>query len=168
MRKFLIACVVALAAHAASAADCEGFRWPVAAELKLFASPAAAAVAGRDEATAAELQTGRLYRLALAEQESVHLPVAPSKKMLTDGAYAGVVRLNLAAAGRYRVALDEHLWVDVVHGGTLLESADFSGSEDCDGPRKIVEYAIPAPGEYLVQVSAAGQPAVRVAITAVP
>lgn len=167
MRKFMAVCLVMLVAHGASAADCAGFKWPVAEELRLFGGPDTAAAAGRDEATAALLQTGRLYRLALQEQESVRLPVVPSKPMLTDGAYAGVVRVPLAA-GRYRVALEAEFWVDVVSGGVPLPSADFSGSPGCDGPRKIVEYAIPAAGEYLVQLSAATAPVVRVAITAVP
>lgn len=168
MQNLMVFCVLALAANPAVAADCAGFRWPVAGELRLFTGPAAEATAGRDAATAVSLQAGRLYRVALAEQESVRLPVAPSKAMLTDGAYAGVVRVAIPTAGRYRVALDAGFWVDVVHAGAPLPSADFSGSEGCDGPRKIVEYRIELPGEYLVQLSAVTAPAVRLTITAVP
>lgn len=168
MRNLIVFCVLAFVAHVADAGDCTGFRWPVTSELQLFAGPAADAAAGHDGETVPLLQVDRLYRLALSEQESVRLPVAPSKPMLTDGAYAGVVRFAIATEGNYRVALDTGFWVDVVHAGAPLPSADFSGSVDCPGPRKIVEYRIEAPGEYLVQLSAVTAPVVRLAITAVP
>ena len=91
----------------------------------------------------------------------------PSKKMLSDGAYAGVLRLKVAAAGAYRVAIDAGFWLDVVHDGKPLASVDFNGSANCDGPHKIVVYELPANAELYLQLSAVTGPQARLSVTQV-
>ena len=111
------------------------------------------------------LDVGRLYAVALAPQGDVELAAPPAKPMLADGAHAGILRIQVPAAGRYRVSQDAHFWVDVLQAGKLLPSVDFQGSIGCE-PQKIVMFDMPAGSEILVQFSGSTQAVVRVAVTA--
>ncbi len=136
--RFFLAAFV-LAAPSVHADDaCTGFKWNAAHEHALFLGDAAAATAGKDVASAPKLDLDRLYELALSPQDGVRFAAPPSKTMLADGAYAGVVRFAPAQAGQYRVSLDVPFWIDVVADGKPIPSIDFNGAHGCDKPRKIV------------------------------
>jgi hypothetical protein len=137
-------------AHAAGA--CDAFKWDVRHERALFATQAQDRKAGRAVASAPVIFLDELYRLRLAPQDQVALAISPGKKAHRDGARAGLVRVHIAAAGLYRVALSQRFWVDVVEEGRLVPSVDFTGARGCSSPHKIVLYRL-APGDLLLQMS---------------
>ncbi len=114
------------------------------------------------------VELGQLYQLTLAEQPQVIFAATPGKKMLADGASAGLVRFKPSAAGAYRVSLSRGIWIDVIADGKAIASTDFGGAPGCETPRKVVLYQLPANTELLLQFSGAADADVRVAITAVP
>ena len=159
------------AAGAASAGgaerSCAGFKWNVEHERALFKTAGKRAVAGRENASAPEIRADRLYDLSLAPQQDVHFVLQPQKKALTDGAFAGLARLHVATAGRYRISIDRPFWIDVIAQNQFIESQDFAGRHGCDAPRKIVVYELPS-GDFILQLSGAISPRVRVTLTRVP
>lgn len=152
---------------APAAAPCEGFKWDVADVRAIFAGEPLVLAAGRARDAAPLLETGRLYALQLAPQEAVSLIAPPAKKTLADGAAAGLARVRVAQAGRYRIALDLPFWIDVLADGESLPSLDFNGDPACSAPRKIVVYALPA-GEIWLQLSGHAGETVRLSVTAAP
>lgn len=159
----LLACV-AVAPLARATEGCGGFRWNVDAEMALFQGPAIPLAAGREPSAVPLLEAGRLYELALAPQGDVALASPPGKSMPVDGAHAGMVRLRVPAAGRYRVAQDRHFWVDALQEGKLLPALDFQGSVGCT-PQKIVIYELAVGTDLLVQLSGGPQAVVRLSLT---
>ncbi len=157
-----------LASPAFAGDPCLDFKWNLTAERALFAGEAKALAVGASSAAAPLIEIGQLYQLALAEQQQVVFAAAPGKKMLADGASAGLVRFKLSAAGAYRVSLSRGIWIDVIASGQAIPSTDFGGAPGCETPRKLVLYSLPANTELLLQLSGAADADVRVAITAVP
>lgn len=144
------------------------FKWNISAERALFGGDAKALAVGASAAAAPSIEVDKLYQFALAEQPQVVFAAAPGKKMLADGASAGLVRFKSGAAGAYRVSLSRGIWVDVIAGEKTIESSDFGGAPGCETPRKVVLYQLPANTQLLLQLSGAANADVRVAITAVP
>ena len=171
-RKFLLWAFLELAAvlavSAAHAEPCTGFTWNVSKELALFNTAVTAQAGGKNVASAPLLAVDRLYELALQPQSNVSLAMKPEKKMLTDGAFAGLVRLQINTAGNYRIAIDAPFWIDVVRGGSAIPSQKFQGSADCQAPRKIVEFNLPAANDLFIQFSGATSERVRVTVTQAP
>lgn len=160
--------VLWMIAPAVPAAGTCNFKWDVTREVQLYATVAKSVVAGSNSATAPAVDAGHLYALELKPQEAVRYAVAPGKKMLADGAFGGVLRLKVAAAGQYRVAIDSGFWLDLLADGKPLATVDFNGSSDCaSGPRKIVVFDIPDNAELLLQVSAATSSAAKLTVTPV-
>jgi hypothetical protein len=156
------------ATHALAADPCAGFQWNVIRERALFAMKAEPLSAGRDTASARRMQVDRLYDWSLVPQEEVRFAAAPGKKVPSDAARGGLVRLQVVTAGTYRISVDQPLWVDVVAGGKLLPAKDFQGASGCQAPRKIVEFVLPAHQDLLIQLSDAANPRARLTVTAVP
>jgi hypothetical protein len=151
--------------HAADA--CSAYKWDVSNEVRLFATTPLGATAGADLDGTQAIETGRLYEINLHPQQAVRFAAPPSKRMLADGAFAGLVKFTVPARGPYRVAVNAGSWLDVVHQGRLLDALDFNGSRECAGPRKIVVYDLPAGTELVLQLSAVTGSTVRLAITPV-
>lgn len=155
------------AAAAATLEACKAFKWDVSQEVQLYHTAPTALAAGTAATAAPAIDVDRFYALTLSPQESVAFKVSSGKRMLSDGAYAGVLRLRVAQAGAYRIAIDSGFWLDVVQDGQPLRSIDFNGSQDCEGPHKIVVYMLPAGVDLYVQLSAASGPQVRLSVTRV-
>jgi hypothetical protein len=151
--------------HAADA--CSAFKWNVSREVALFQQAPRAAVAGKAATDAPAVEINLLYALELQPQTAVAFAAPPSKKMLADGAFGGVLRLRVATAGEYRIAIDAGFWLDIVQDGKPLASVDFNGSAECAGPRKIVVYSLPAQRDLFLQISAASQSRARLTVTPV-
>jgi hypothetical protein len=167
--RLLASLAAALVTLPALAADpCSGFAWDVTRERALYALPPLQAPAGVNPASAVPLGTDHLYLLSLAPQTQVRFAAAPGKKMLTDGAFAGLAAFQITTPGTYRVALDEPFWIDVVLDGHVLPSKDFQGAPGCTAPRKIVEYDLPAAKQLVLQFSGSTSPTTRVTITRAP
>lgn len=169
MRRFCLGCLLAsvIGSPAFAGDACSEFKWDASAERALFVGEAKALAAGGSVESAPLIETGQLYRLALKAQSGIAFAAPPSKKMLADGASAGLVRFRTGAAGAYRISVDRGFWIDVVAAGEPLPSSDFSGAPGCGAPRKIVLYQLPANAELLLQLSAAPDAQVKVAVTAV-
>ena len=157
----------ALVPIAALAADdpCADFTWDVHAELAVLARDSVRLQAGTDAAALPPVHQSQAYRLSLAKQVTVHFETDPGKYSDALGRFAGMVRLRIAHAGRYRVSLDTAAWVDVVAAGHIVPAAAYTGSHDCARLRKVVEFQLPA-GLATVQVSDSDADHVRLAVTA--
>jgi hypothetical protein len=157
-------------ATVAVAADdpCTGFKWNVTQEHALFTQAPAAVTTGHDLASAPSMKAQKLYELTLAPQDSVKFVVPPGKKALPDGAYAGLIHLQVPTAGPYRVSLDAGFWIDVVDHDKVIESSDFGGLSGCSTPRKVVIFNLPASNDLVLQISQARSDRVRVTLTPGP
>lgn len=90
---------------AQAAGPCDGFAWNVQHERMLFATQPQDQKTGGAVAAAPLIVLETLYRLALVPQKRVAFAFLPGRKTHAEGAYAGLVRLHIAASGLYRVAL---------------------------------------------------------------
>lgn len=162
----IAACLHAPSALAADA--CRQFKWDVSREHALFQQKAITVDGAAAVANAPEMKVGSLYDVSLQLQDGVHFVHTPGKKMITDGAYAGIARFKVETAGHYRVSLGTPFWVDVVDGDQLVPTADFGGSPGCDTPHKVVEFVLPAGHELVLQLSAGTAKDVKLSVTAVP
>ncbi|HUN27236.1 MAG TPA: hypothetical protein VMU67_13100 [Steroidobacteraceae bacterium] len=160
----LALCVGVACARAAE--PCGAAGWNLSHEQALFAGAAISVRAGARLASAPTLATERLYRLTLTAQQEVTFAHTPGKVALTDGAYAGVARIDIPSTGTYRVAIDRPFWIDIVDRGKLINSTDFTGERGC-APHKIVAYALAA-GTLVLQVSGQVSPRVEISITRAP
>ena len=154
----------------AAAADdpCTGSKWDVTQEHALFSKPPESVAAGHDIASAPVMKSQQLYELALSPQDGVKFLLPPAKKGLPDGAFAGLVHLQVPAAGPYRVSLDQGFWIDVVGNQKFVESTDFTGISGCNAPRKIVLFNLAAGTDLVLQLSGAAKDHVRVTLTPAP
>jgi hypothetical protein len=147
---------------------CAAFTWNVAHERALFAGAAQSVLSGQGVAAAPLLAPDRLYELSLKPQQQVEMALAPGKKSSPPAdSHAGLVKLQVPAAGLYRIALSEAAWVDIVSAGQLIPSSDFTGQPGCSAPHKVVQFNLPA-GELLLQLSAAASERVRLSLTHSP
>jgi hypothetical protein len=146
-----------------AAGACSSFTWDVNDERALFASAASPAAAGVDSASAALLAPGRLYVLQLQPVSRVKFLAAPGRKA-SEGAYAGLASLQIAAPGAYRISVNGPFWIDVVADGGLMAAKGFQGAPDCDAPHKIVSFDFPVARQVTLQFSGAAS-SVRVSIT---
>jgi hypothetical protein len=151
-----------------SADPCEGFAWNVAHERAVFATMAGAVTAATTAGPTPTLEVDKLYDISLTPQEKVSFIMAPAKKALADGAYAGMVKLHIPTPGKYRVSMSDGFWIDVITGGKFAPTDDFTGSRECRAPHKIVQYPLPAGDDLVLQFSNATSPSVKVTVTAVP
>jgi hypothetical protein len=153
----------------AAAADepCTGGKWDITQEHALFSKAREAISAGHDLASAPVMKAQKMYELALSPQSGVTFILPPAKKMLADGAFAGLVHMQVPAAGAYRVSLDQGFWIDVVGDQKFIESTDFGGVPGCTAPRKVVIFNLPA-GDVVLQLSGASKDHVRVTLTPAP
>jgi hypothetical protein len=155
---------------AAAPADdaCASFKWDVTKERALFSGSAVAVSAGKDIKSAPRVLPDRLYELKLVPQDQVAFLIAPGKKRPVDGASAGLAVLRIGTPGTYRVSVNIPFWIDVALNGTLLASKDFQGAQGCDAPHKIVEFEFSAAQDFVMQLSGATSPSVRMTVTKSP
>jgi hypothetical protein len=165
---FAVISICASVASALAAEPCAGFKWNVQREHALFVGAAESVPAGKDSASAPAIGTDRLYELKLSPQDEVAFLVPPGKKMLTDGAYAGLASFEIKTSGTYRVSVDIPFWIDIVADAKLVTTKDFQGQRGCDAPHKIVEYELVTGGPFALQLSGATTPSVRLTITKSP
>ena len=157
------------AAHDGShAQSCHDFAWDVHRERRLLAGPPHDVKGGTSAAATPRVLPDELYEVQLAPQSQVQYVTPPGKVMLSDGAYGGMVKFTVPRTGSYRVALDAPFWIDVVAGGKLLATEDFSGQRGCANPRKIVIFQMPAGEPLTLQISGARSAQAEFTLTAAP
>jgi len=163
--------VIGMAGEAASAADtdpCTRFTRDVSRELAVMKqTPHAVAAAVKPSADVPQIEPEKLYEVKLADQRTVTFVAKPGKPTPNESAQAGLVRLRVEKAGRYRVSISSGHWIDIVDGRQLVSSKAFQGQHGCERPHKIVEYELPAGRDLTLQFSGSKDPQVIVAITAV-
>jgi hypothetical protein len=150
----------------AQADPCSGYKWDVSAERALFAGPARPAAAGKDRPSAAAVVPNQFYTVTLLPVNGVSFPAAPGRTP-PSGSFAGIVALTVPAAGKYRVAVDVPLWIDVVGGATVAPVLDYEGLHECSAPRKVVVFDLEGRTDWALQLSAADRVTVRLAVTPV-
>jgi hypothetical protein len=160
---------VAPADPAPKAVDpCSTFDWDVRHERALFAGEARPLATGRTPAAAPAVAPERLYRLELRPRAEVSFAAPPGEKHPPPEGYAGLVTLEVNAAGKYRVALDQGFWIDVVANNVSIPSSGHQGRSGCAAPHKIVEFTLPANTPLTLQLSGGDAPTLRLAVTRAP
>lgn len=125
-----------------------------------------ALVAGREAAAPALLTLGVAAQVALSPTPDVHYAQRPEKPG-GSVSYGGLLALDVAKAGTYRIALGSAAWLDVIGKDGPLRSIAHGHGPDCTGIRKMVDFPLD-PGRYLMQVSANGGPSLIVLALNVP
>jgi hypothetical protein len=128
-------------------------------------SQAAPMPAGRDANAPAALTLGAASQVALAPTPDVHYALRPEKPG-GSVSYGGLLALDVASAGTYRIALGSAAWLDVIGKNGPLRSTAHGHGPDCTSIRKMVDFAL-TPGRYIVQISANGAPSLTVLALAV-
>jgi hypothetical protein len=120
--------------------------------------------AGADGDHAKLLHAGQAGEVELLPTAQVHYPLAPEKAGGADS-HGGVLMLDVAKAGTWRIALGSAAWLDVVGSDGAQRSVAHGHGPDCTGIRKMVDFAL-KPGRYMVQISSSSAAKVRVLATA--
>ena len=138
-----------------------------AGELAPWTSPVPLIAAGNEGRTSrVRLPVGQAARLTLLPTPEVRYPYRPEKRG-GSVSYGGLVRVDVAEAGTYRVALSSAAWVDLVRGGSAVTSVNHGHGPDCTGIRKMVDYPLQR-GRYTLQVSANGEQAITMLVARLP
>jgi hypothetical protein len=161
---YTVATLIASTPLSAFADDpCAAFKWDVTQERALFAKAVAPSPAGKDRASAPTATPNRLYQLELLPVSQVVFAAGPGKSSPPE-AFAGILTLNISASGKYRIAIDAPLWIDIVADGKLIAPSDYEGQHGCAAPRKIVEFKLDASQRLILQVSGAIERVARLTI----
>ncbi|MEP6547329.1 MAG: hypothetical protein ABJD53_07660 [Gammaproteobacteria bacterium] len=147
---------------------CIDFKWDVSKERALFAGTPSAIKAGMDAKSAPVIVPNRLYKLRLAAPAQVTFALSPLKKKAAEGAFAGLARLKISAAGSYRVAIDVPVWIDVVSRGALVAAKDYEGQHNCSAPHKIVEFELSGAQPLILQFSNGRSENILLTVTPTP
>jgi hypothetical protein len=148
--------------------SCSAYMMDVSAELQLFREAADPVVAGRNASDAPRLEPGRLYLARLPAQKEVRFGATLASRPVDAARPGGLLRLDIARPGKYRIAIDANFWIDALVEGVPLQALDFRSDRECVAPRKIVTFDFPAGGEILVQLIDATASQVRFAVTPMP
>lgn len=150
--------------RAQDAGGCSGFSWPLEAEVKAMSGPAKATAAHEAKGVVlAEQPIG----MALKPSKTVTLPVPTEIKRQAIGAdtFSGWIELaGVPSPGLYQVSLSVDAWIDLVQGGSRLQSSGFTGRRECAALRKSVRFDIGA-GPVIIQLTGVPTEAVKVLIT---
>jgi hypothetical protein len=109
------------------------------------------------------LGLGSAATLALKPATQVEFKPALARPA-KDGSFGGFFPLDIAKAGRYRIALSVGAWIDLVQKGDRLKSADHAHGPDCSGIAKIVAFDL-EPGRYWLQLSEAKGATINVMVS---
>jgi hypothetical protein len=122
--------------------------------------------AGADGAHATALTGGKAALVDLLPTPAVTYPLPPEKPGGAES-HGGVLALDVAQAGTWRVALGAGAWLDVVGADGAQRSTAHAHGPTCSGIRKMVDFAL-KPGHYILQISASGAARVEVLAVTLP
>ncbi|WEK43594.1 MAG: homogentisate 1,2-dioxygenase [Candidatus Sphingomonas colombiensis] len=111
------------------------------------------------------LPIGSSALVALLPTSQVSYAVPPAKAG-APASNGGLLGFFVARPGRYRVALGNAAWVDVVRDGKSLTSVAHNHGPACSGIRKMVDFDL-SPGRYLLQIAGSDALASGVMVSAV-
>jgi hypothetical protein len=124
---------------------------------------AVAGFAGWGRSAGSQLAIGSEATLALKPATKVEFKPALARPA-KDGSFGGFFPIDIAKAGRYRIALSSGAWIDLVQKGDRLKSADHAHGPDCSGIAKIVAFDL-QPGRYWLQLSEAKDARINVMVS---
>jgi hypothetical protein len=162
MRWLWAGAVAVLAANGGLAADP-----PIATcvTFNAFFKDATVMTGGRLGEDASALAIGKATSLVLSDALNV-ARLASTEPAPKSGQQAGIVRLSVATAGTYRIAIGGKAWIDLVRDGVALASTAHGHGlgGNCDDVAKWVEFSL-APGNYALRLSEAATPTLSVIVT---
>jgi molybdate transport system substrate-binding protein len=144
---------------------CQGFAFDLSREMQLLGAQPAGISAGVAAGKAVDVQAGKAYRVTLAEQTRLSFAAPPGKKQGESRAYGGLLRVVPVQGSTLRVTLDTGAWIDVVSGGTVLDSTRHTGSHDCPQVRKSVEFTVKRGAPLTLQLSNAATSTLGLVVT---
>jgi hypothetical protein len=110
------------------------------------------------------LGVGNEAMLALKPATDVTFKPALARPAKRD-TFGGYFPFDVAKAGRYRIALSDSAWIDLVHKDEKLKPAAHAHGPSCSGIAKIVGFDLD-PGRYWLQLPDAKRPSIGVAVSA--
>jgi hypothetical protein len=154
------------ATHAHDTAGCEAYTWDLARELAaLRAPPKNVDARVRLPLKRRWLAIGKHYTATLVPQPSVVFASPPARARDPGNASAGLLFFRSGKAGRYRISLASRHWIDVLDGGTAIDSVGHEGKAGCALLHKVVEFELPANRALTLQLSGADSKDVHLVIT---
>lgn len=126
-------------------------------------APARAAVT---DAGATVLPIGTGVRVTLLPTPFISYRLAPERPG-TPASSGGLLAIDVGQAGRYRVALGEAAWIDMVRDGRMVASAAHGHGPACSGIRKMVDFDL-APGRHLLQIAGSGTVTIPMMVVRLP
>jgi len=162
----LLTAIGSVATQAAEdlSASCQSPGWDMGGEISAFKSTAENVASGSAVGALPPLESGVLYVLKLRRQTEVNFLQVSNKKSLVQSPLGGMTSFAVDKPGLYRITVDSPLWIDVVGPAGTIAPSTFMGWHDCRLFRKSVEYALPGPETYVLQVSEATPELVRIVI----
>ena len=147
---------------------CDNYRWDMRPEFSAVRQVALPLVAARSiRLEVPKLSPGRHYRVTLSPEAEVALPMPPQKSS-ADGSplYGGLLQVEVAASGTYRLSSSGPLWFDMVPGESkrILESSQFEMQTRCELIFKSVEFALESGIRYWIQLSSSRTSTVSVTL----
>lgn len=159
-----IAVLLACATSAALACDFPGL--DAAADLALHAMETTLVQAAPDRGRAPTIVPDRPWEVELHPKETVSF-IRPPGRDAEPATHAGLLRFRVPAAGRWRLALSDGSWVDLVDQDETVPSARHGGDGRCTRMHKVVDFDLPAAREVIIQVSGARAARLRLSLRAV-
>lgn len=118
--------------------------------------------AAADAGAAPAAPIGKPVEVALHPAAHLKLPAPPARAAAADS-HGGIVAIDVARAGRYRVVLSNASWIELVSNDRAVASTGHGHGPRCSGMRKIVDFDLPA-GRHLIQLSGSGDATVRLMV----
>jgi len=146
---------------------CDNYRMNVSRELRLMSreSTSIDAVRRLDDATPT-LKMDRPYAISLVPQESVMFEMDPQQARRVDNPRGGLLAFEASESGEHRVSASSGVWIDVVTGHlSAVQSETFEMQTGCAQLFKTVVFNLYSGDRYLLQLSGAVSPEVRLVVT---
>ena len=154
------------ASHPHTDEGCETYTWNLSREFAALDVPGKSIVASDDAGGRKRwIATGRHYAASLRPQPEVRFATAPGRARNPENAAAGLLHFRSGKAGRYRISLSSHHWIDVVDHGKRVDSIAHEGRSGCERLHKVVEFELPARRAITIQLSGGDRKNVSVVVT---
>lgn len=141
----------------APAASCAATDASLPADLSAWSSA--------DTSDASAIMIGQPLRVGLQGNPAFHRPPARAPQAGRTGV---TLPLHIETAGSYSVAIDGPAWIDVVgQAGAFAATSAHGHGPECSSIRKQVTFNLIA-GDYIVQISNATTPTMRLMVTPAP
>jgi hypothetical protein len=146
---------------------CQAYGPALEATLAKMASPSETISAANRSTAAVRLPHDRGVVVRLHRQAEVRFEPLTVRRGGPDS-FAGIVSLGSLPTGRWQVAADDRVWLDIASSGRTLETPSFDMHADCPVVRKTVMFEQTTEGDALLLISGGSRAEVRLMIARVP